>query len=411
MIENVENCLGLDIYYKFKKRKYDCKHIIFVFSGFGGGNEGTYDFENALIDCPSHVVWIKDSFYGKPTYYLFHEMRNIENSVSQFILAFLERCKLGIENSTFTGFSKGGTAALYYAMKLGCKNVVVTVPQFYVGDYVLKNWPAVAHHMMGNIDAKNVTILNNILIDAVDKDKILDRNIYLITSKADIQYSTEIEVNLHRFIKYKNFNLLLGCSLLINEHKQVTPYHVPLLLGIFYCLSQGATPYFGYSEMRSDETLPSVRTKFKPVAILKKASLKKELFFPEGISFIRGIPCPEYRDITVKMIMETSELSFAFSLGKQHLSDLTRKVYDGEYINYDKGGFCSPKYSGIDLSPLVVGVYSVYLQIKCGDYMAKTEVKVSKNIDGIVLCENDHYRVYSVNQMIYIQKHDVNLCN
>lgn len=403
MIEYIENNLGLDVFYKYKKRKYDCKHIIFVFSGFGGGNEGVYDFENALADCPSHVVWIKDFFYGMATYYLFHSMNNIENSIINFIKNFITKCNLGIEDCTFTGFSKGGTAALYYGTKLGCRNIVVTVPQFFIGSYVSKNWTSVAHHMMGNVNEEKIKLLDSLLIDLIDKDKICDRNIYLITSKSDIQYPIEIEPNLHRFLKYKNFNLLLGCSLLINEHKQVTPYHVPLLLGIFYSLSQGAIPQFGYCEMRGDETLPSKEKKIRPVAILRKAMLDNVLFFPEGISFIRGVQCPEYRDISVKMIMENDEISYGFLLGKQHLSDLTRKVYDGEYINYDKGGFSSPKHNGLDLTDLRHGIFTVYLEIRCGGLTVKTELKVSQNMDDKILCENDTFRVYSENKMVYIQ--------
>lgn len=72
MSEQIEIINGVQIKYRYKKRKYDTQHMIFIFSGFGGAGMFTWDFANALQDCPAHVVWIKDDFHNACTYYLCH---------------------------------------------------------------------------------------------------------------------------------------------------------------------------------------------------------------------------------------------------------------------------------------------------------------------------------------------------
>ena len=59
--------------------------------------------------------------------------------------------ELGMEKDqvTVTGFSKGGSAALYYGLKLGIRNIICAVPQIYIGNYIDNNWKHVAEHMMG----------------------------------------------------------------------------------------------------------------------------------------------------------------------------------------------------------------------------------------------------------------------
>ena len=65
---------GIEVIYKYKPRKYDNKHLIIVFSGFGGVSEFTYDFQNSLDNCPAHILWIKDCFYSHCSYYLCYKM-------------------------------------------------------------------------------------------------------------------------------------------------------------------------------------------------------------------------------------------------------------------------------------------------------------------------------------------------
>ena len=155
---------GVQVKYKHKPSKYDFKHIIFVFSGFHDVLPGNYDFIQALDNCPCDVVWINDDFEGMYSYYLCINMNfKVEVAVTQLMRSFLENKKLSLDNITVTGFSKGGTAALYYGLKLNISNIVITVPQIYIGDYLENNWKGPAKHIMG-IDYHRTKIhnLNNL---------------------------------------------------------------------------------------------------------------------------------------------------------------------------------------------------------------------------------------------------------
>ena len=125
---------GVLVKYKHKPKKYDFRHLIIVFSGFLKTTPGNYDFANALNDCPCDIIWINDNFEGKYSYYLANNMDfKIETAIIELISVMVKSNKLTLKDVTVTGFSKGGSAALYYGIKLNISNIVATVPQIYIG--------------------------------------------------------------------------------------------------------------------------------------------------------------------------------------------------------------------------------------------------------------------------------------
>lgn len=130
---------GIDIIHRMKDRKYDNQHLIVVFSGFGANGFFTYDFENALSECPANIIWIKDDFNSCCSYYcsLDNDL-SISDSIFNFIELKLNELSLEREQCTLIGFSKGGFASLYFGVKYGFKNIISTVPQFNIGTYVKK---------------------------------------------------------------------------------------------------------------------------------------------------------------------------------------------------------------------------------------------------------------------------------
>ncbi|NEC29011.1 DUF2974 domain-containing protein, partial [Streptomyces sp. SID8111] len=50
---------------------------------------------------------------------------------------------------TLWGSSKGGSAALYYGLKYGFRNIVASVPQLRIGSFVREAYPEVGRHMLG----------------------------------------------------------------------------------------------------------------------------------------------------------------------------------------------------------------------------------------------------------------------
>ena len=205
MVELVENFGGLEFKYIFKESKYDCKYMIVVFSGFAATGNFTYDFRNALKDAFAAVLWIKDDFFGNCCYYYSYKNENIDHSINQFILKKAEEKGFLKENIIVSGFSKGGTAAIYYGVKYNYSYIISTVPQLKVATYNLQSHRDILLHMLGeNYSEVDFLKLDNAIIDHVIKDDKVDKNIYLLTSKADKQYKDQLEPYLHYFNKYKN---------------------------------------------------------------------------------------------------------------------------------------------------------------------------------------------------------------
>jgi hypothetical protein len=405
MVEQKEVINGVQIKYKYKQRKYDTQHIIFVFCGFGSASMFTYDFENALQDCPAHVVWIKDDFNDCCAYYLCQNMNySIEQAVITFIESMLARYGLDRSCCTLAGFSKGGTAALYYGLKYHFINIVSTVPQFHIGTFAKREWPLVFKHMADPENENSIFVLDTLLPQLLRDNGSIEKNIYLLTSEADYQYEKEIKPYLDGFRKYRNFNLLMATSQLIREHNQVTSYHVPLLLGIFYSLSQGAVPHYGYCELIADNTLVSRPVKPQPVAILKKIAVMDTLIFPEGIAVLKGVSCGEYQDIEIDLVFKNEGLEEVFRIAKAHRSILTRQLYEEGFVNYDKGWFCTAKFQGLNIHELPAGRYRILLDITCQEHYARKALEVDAGADNKMLASSKSVDVYSQNGHVYLWK-------
>ncbi|EOL9014545.1 alpha/beta hydrolase [Cronobacter malonaticus] len=405
MSEQMEIINGVRIKYRYKKRKYDTQHMLFIFSGFGGAGMFTWDFANGLQDCPAHVVWIKDDFHDACTYYLCHNNDfYVEQAVIAFVEKMLSRHNLNKTQCTLAGFSKGGSAALWYGLKYNFKNIISTVPQFHIGSYARNQWPEVFMHMTGEASEAAARQLDALLPHQLTNDRAVDKNIYLLTSEADIQYESEVKPYIAEFRKYQNFNLFMARSMLIREHNQVTSYHVPLLLGIFYSLSQGAVPRYGDCELTADNTLLPRPLKPQPVAVLKKVAVKNALLFPEGIAVLKGLDCTEYQDIQVDLVFKADNFEEVFRIAKAHRPILTRQLYDGGFVNYDKGWFCTLRYEGLSLEALPAGTYQLFLDITCQQTWARKALETEPSQANAMLAVSEALEVFSHEGNVYITR-------
>lgn len=393
MNEITQNINGIDIYYKIKNKKYDNKHLIIIFSGFGTESMFTYDFQTALNDCPATIIWIKDDFSNCCSYYMCKNLDfTIAESINNFIEERLLELDLNKDNCTLAGFSKGGSAALYFGLKYNYKNIISTVPQLKLGKFTSDHWPQVAEHMLGEVSNDRVQELDSLLPNLLNTCRDLDKNIYLLTSQIDKQYLEQVKPYLPDFIRFRNFNLFYAKSLLVREHNQITSYHVPLLLGIFYSLAQGAHPSYGHVELEGDGKIGNPDESHTPITVLKKIGIKEQLIFPEGIAVIKGISCGEYSEISTKIIFKNADVKFTFPLAKANRPVLTRQLYEKGYVNYDKGWFCTFKFQGLDISTIEPGSYAVYIEISSGGITKARELEADKVLHSKLLCENNYYK-------------------
>lgn len=398
---------GIEVRYKHKKSKYDFKHLIIVFSGFLNKDPGNYDFINALNDCPADVLWIGDNFNGSYAYYLCADMDfGIEVAVTEFIHHKIQELGLSLDNVTATGFSKGGSSALYYGLKLKLNNIVVSVPQINIGSYLKNYWSHVADKVMGEkYTSIEVSTLDKLIVQLLKTETKFDRNIYLLTSEADMQYKTEIEPYLNDFARYRNFNLLKTYSNFVREHNQVTSHHTALLLSIYYALASEAVPRYSEGSVNFFGKLPTpTRQKSgEPYVDLRIAELKNDRLFIEGVGILRGYSLAEYSDIDYQLILidTVKNTRIEKNLAKAHRPALTRELFDGEsLVVYDKGWFATYQFAGVEIDSIPIGKYQLWLKIKVGT-LEKT-IPVATRKSGLSI-KDEHTALYLENEHVILE--------
>ena len=402
---------SISVAHRLKLSESDRQHLLIVFSGFRFPIMTGYDFSGDVHKgYKGHILWIKDDFNDLCTYYLCRNMEfSIENAVIALINDTLKQCGLQKNQCTLAGFSKGGTAALYFGIKYGFTNILSTVPQFNIGSYVSKNWQKAAKHMMREVSDKNIKLLDMLLPNLVDNDKVLDKNIYLFSSRADIQYQTEIEPNVQKFKKYRNFSFIMTSSDLVKQHNEVTRYNVPLILSTLYALCDGVVPSYGVivkNGGKNQNTVLSTPVK-SIIANLKKCSFEKNLFFPEGDAFILGEDSSCYGLHKKTLVLNNTKNQYEFTIGSTVNKDLSINYFNRSYIDYKTGGFASMGHNGIDLSSLDDGVYDLFINVSSKTYQDESALSVNAPI-GVHHHNAEHlYYVYQKNNNVKLVKRPI----
>lgn len=170
--ENTYNKSYLPIKYLYK-RTIDSNKLIIVFSGFDNPPKYRYTLSLRGFDC--NQLFILDDYGGRGCYYLGKNPEFlVEKSVSSLINEIINNEDIKKENVICAGSSKGGWAALYYAIKYDLGYAVVGAPQIRIVQYLnFSNALDVKEYMLGkNFDKKEALNVDNILIDLVkEKEK------------------------------------------------------------------------------------------------------------------------------------------------------------------------------------------------------------------------------------------------
>jgi hypothetical protein len=247
LLNGIEASGSFPVEYRFAHAKNGNRHLVVVFANFSAPDE--YGWSNGVFDnLRANILWIRDKFQDKNTYYWCKEMDfSLERSVITLIFNVMKSLDLTPDNVTMWGGSKGGSAALYFGLRYGFRNIVSIVPQFLVGTYVQQKVPTVAQFMMGDEPRdENVRILDSIIPDLVRSEANRSANIYLLSSPQDEQYAQQVEPFLGLFQRYENFNFIFSESPFITDHTDVTRRNVPVLMGIINFLIDGIVPRIGF---------------------------------------------------------------------------------------------------------------------------------------------------------------------
>ena len=391
---------GIEVPFVHQSAKYDYNHCLFVFSGLTKRGFKDYrDFSGSLDKCPCDVIWIIDYFDETACDYMcLNSDFSVRDAVVEFIKVKLKELNIPFNNASVTGFSKGGSAALYYGLTLPFRNIVATVPQIEIGSYAHKYWPKVAKKMMGeNYTKTEIIYMDNIikrLLKTTPFNK--NRNIYLLTSESDIQYKTEIEPFLDDFRNLGNFFCFKSFSIFCREHNQITSHHVPFLLSLFYLFANNLSPEFSglnkqiYNYYGKD--LPTNNNPSGGIYLnLITCKIDDNKLFIDGVFALLGYSVVDYSDVSYMLILNGITSKLSIKLGSVNTPRLTKDLFDGNHFTiYDKTQFATMGQKGIDLSAIPPDKYHLSISIKLLGIEKTTPLVSKKEIKSHV----DNYNLY-----------------
>ncbi|MGG0510605.1 hypothetical protein ABE078_24395 [Priestia megaterium] len=202
IIENEKVFKGAqDIKYLFMPASKPSKHLIVVFSGFNGKEEEGvlpyYNYVKYLKDIDCHRLFILDQCLGHPCYYLGHNKKlDYEVSVASLIYSISNEYKIMRKNIMTAGSSKGGSAAVYFALKYDFGHVIAGGFQFKVGEYLYTTKRYTRQTVLKVITGGNTPghkdYLDRIYVDLVEKGTYTT-NINVHVGSGDSHYEKHIK--------------------------------------------------------------------------------------------------------------------------------------------------------------------------------------------------------------------------
>ncbi|MER7697721.1 MULTISPECIES: hypothetical protein [unclassified Streptomyces] len=245
-ITGIEASGAYPVHYRFSHAKSGNRHLVVVFANFSAPDD--YGWSNGVFDnVRANILWVRDMFDGKNSYYLCKDMDfELERSVITLISNVMNSLGLTPDQCTMWGGSKGGSAALFFGLKYGFRNIVSIVPMFRIGTSVQKR-PVIADFMMGgHVTEEKIRVLDSVLPDLVRAGANPSANLYLLSSPQDENYQVQVEPFLGLFQNYENFNFIYSDSPFITDHTTVTRRNVPALMGLLNLLVDGIAPRIGF---------------------------------------------------------------------------------------------------------------------------------------------------------------------
>ncbi|MGW1533772.1 hypothetical protein [Streptomyces aureus] len=254
VISGIDASGAYPVEYRFAHARGGNRHLTVVFANIDAPDD--YGWATGVLDnLRSNILWIRDRFDGGNTYYLCKDGDfGVERSVIGLVRRVMNALGLTPADVTLWGSSKGGSAALYFGLRHGFRNIVASVPQLRIGSFVRDMYPRTGRHMLGETMPEDlVRRLDTVLTDLLASEANPAAHLYLVSSPQDEQYATQIEPYLGLLQRYPNFNFLYSESPHITGHGKVTQRNTPPLLGIAGLLVEGISPRLGFTRHGYEE--------------------------------------------------------------------------------------------------------------------------------------------------------------
>ncbi len=194
---------------KYLLRESNNKKLIVIFSGFD--TPPKYRYTLTLRGFDINQLFILDDFKNRGGYYIGQAPKfNFESATIELIEKIIKEKNIKRSDVICAGSSKGGWAALYYAIKYNFGYSIIGAPQIKIMTYLnFVNYTDVIENMTGG-DKQYVSTVENHLLDIIEDSKNLPEIFLQIGVGDDHHYYKHILPFIDVIRKkeyYKNLNL------------------------------------------------------------------------------------------------------------------------------------------------------------------------------------------------------------
>ena len=217
-----------DITYLLRKKKSKSDILIAVFSGFyPRGTAPRYNYGETLKAVDAMQVFLLDNTgYNNAGSYYLGENGDwfVPDQVCQLISELMQRYK---KKAVLTcGSSKGGTAAIYYGLRLNATAVIIGAPQYLIGNYLnTADHKVILEKILGSITDQGIEKLNSLLGNEIRNHSGADQkpSFYIHYSPLEHTYHEHIG-KLITELQESQYPLELDCSEAYENHADVGKY-------------------------------------------------------------------------------------------------------------------------------------------------------------------------------------------
>lgn len=205
--------------------------LIVCFSGFGNSGSAKYNYIRTLQPVKGNKLFILDNFgYKKQGSYYLGENGDLflPDMISELITKIQSKRKI---NQIFmVGSSKGGSAALYYAIRLSADACIIGAPQYYIGDYLNTNvHKKILQGIMGNDDSESIERLNNLLYNSILTTITRKPIVHIHYSPKEHTYLEHIH-DMIRDLEKNGYKVYRDANYDYTDHKSVAKFFPQFLL-------------------------------------------------------------------------------------------------------------------------------------------------------------------------------------
>lgn len=177
-----------------KNQKHKDKLFV-VFSAMAPEYKFAFNYMRSLKDVDVNKLFILDDFGDQGAYYLGNKRDHaIETAVSSLIQYIMAKYKICHEQVTAIGSSKGGYAAVYFALKYYFGNVIAGAPQSKLGHFLINqaNHKNIARYIAGGDEESDCFYLDQLVFQLLNQPNDISPSINLIVGTKDHHYLNHV---------------------------------------------------------------------------------------------------------------------------------------------------------------------------------------------------------------------------